>query len=132
MKISIMIMTPSRKLFMHWVFLKEANVNAIMFFVMFFTVIQFFVCKFSLWWIIAVIIRLLFLARIMGVTINVKKLAIAEGVVFGIRVLYNLVMHSKAIPWLSLGFNLVFILVIIGLEFLDTIMYVYLIEDEED
>lgn len=106
--------------------------NAIMFFVMFFTVVQFFVCKFSLWWIIAVIIRLLFLARIMGVTINVKKLAIAEGVVFGIRVLYNLVMHSKAIPWISLGFNLVFILVIIGLEFLDTILYVYLIEDEED
>lgn len=106
--------------------------NAIMFFVMFFTVVQFFVCKFSLWWIIAVIIRLLFLARIMGVTINVKKLAIAEGVVFGIRVLYNLVMHSDAMPWISLGFNLVFILTIVGLEFLDTILYVYLIEDEED
>lgn len=103
-----------------------------MIFVILVTILQLVVCHFSLWWILAVITRVMFLARIVGVTVDVKKLAIAEGAFFGIRVVYNLVMHGDAMPWLSLGFNLLFILIIIGLEFLDTVLYVYLIEDDDD
>ena len=37
------------------------------------TVIQLFACHFTLWWIIAIIARILFCLRIVGATIKVKN-----------------------------------------------------------
>lgn len=93
------------------------------------TVVQLIVCHFSLWWFIALICRALFCCRMLGATFKVKKLAIGEGVAFGIMVVWLLLFHSSAIPWLRILFNALFALIAVGLEILDDILYVYVIED---
>ena len=96
------------------------------------TILQVVICHFSLWWLIALICRVLFSTRIIGVTFKVKKLAITEGVVFGVMLIFNMLFSKDSMPWLNIFLYLIFSLVAIGLEYLDDILYVYVIEDEEE
>lgn len=96
------------------------------------TVLQLIICKFSLWWLVCVICRLLFCCRIIGATFPVKKLAITEAVVFGCMLLFNMLFSGDGMPWLRVFLYLLFSAFAVVLEFLDDILYVYVIEDEEE
>ncbi len=96
------------------------------------TIAQVIVCHFSLWWFIALVARILFCARIVGATFKVKKLAIAEGVAFGCMFLWNMLFSGDSFPWQKLIFFFIFSLLAVGLEYLDDLLYVYVIEDLED
>lgn len=106
--------------------------NAIIVFLIIDTVAQLFFCRFSLWWLIALICRILFGLRIIGVTIKVKKLAIAEGVVFCTMFLFKSLFHRGGMQWLRILVYLLFTLIAVGLEYLDDLLYVYVIEDLEE
>lgn len=96
------------------------------------TVIQLIVCKFSLWWLISLVCRLLFCCRILGATIKVKKLSIGEIVSFGSMFLFNMLFAKDGMPWLRIGLHLLFSCIAIVLMYLDDLLYVYVIEDEVD
>lgn len=97
------------------------------------TIAQVVFCHFSLWWIISLIARIAFCSRIIGATIKVKKLAIAEGIAFAAMFLFNwLFKGDNPMPWVKILLYFVFTAVAIGLEYLDDILYVYVIEDMED
>lgn len=96
------------------------------------TLLQLKFCHFSLWWLILFICRSLFALRIMGVTVKVKKLAIGEIVAFSSMLLFNLLFHKDGVPWLRIFLFLFFSLIAVGLEYLDDLLYVYVIEDVDD
>lgn len=96
------------------------------------TVIQLFACHFNLWWIIAVIARFLFCLRIVGATIKVKTLTILEIVAFACMLVFNMVFAKGSLPVLRLLLFAFFSGISCLLMFLDDMLYVYVIEDDED
>ena len=96
------------------------------------TVAQAVVCHVTLWWFIALICRLLFCCRIIGATFKVKKLAIGEGVAFGAMVVWNMLFSGDGMPWLRILLFLLFSLVSVDLMILNDILYVYVIEDDDE
>ena len=96
------------------------------------TVIQLFACHFTLWWIIAVIARILFCLRIVGATIKVKNLAIVEIVALACMFVFNMIFAKESFPWLRLLLFAFFSGISCLLMFLDDILYVYVTEDDED
>lgn len=96
------------------------------------TVLQVIVCHFSLWWIIALICRIAFSMRVIGALFKLKSLIIGEGVAAALMFIYNMVMHKGEMPWARMGIYMLITLIVIGLEALDTVMYVYDIEDYEE
>lgn len=96
------------------------------------TLLQLIICKFSLWWIICLVCRLLFCCRIFGATIKIKKLAIGELVAIGSMFFFNLLFASEGFPWLRFVLFIVFCGVALVLEYIDDLLNVYVIEDEED
>ena len=106
--------------------------NVIIISIIVLTLAQVIICHFSLWWFIALIARIMFSLRIIGATFKVKHLAIVEGVALAICLLYNMLFRKGAVPWLRIGLFAVISLICVGLMFLDDLLYVYVIEDEED
>ena len=106
--------------------------NAIIISTIVLTLAQMIICKFSLWWLIALVARFLFCLRIIGATFKVKHLAIVEGVALALCLLYNMLFKKGAVPWLRIGLFTAISLICVGLMFLDDLLYVYVIEDEED
>jgi hypothetical protein len=106
--------------------------NAIIVLLIIDTIIQLITCHFTLWWLISFVCRLLFCCRIVGATFKVKKLAIGELVAFGCMLLFNMLFAKNGIPWIRLILTLLFSAIAVGLEYLDDLMYVYVIEDEDD
>ena len=106
--------------------------NAIIVIMLFVTIAQGIVCHFSLWYFIAIICRLLFCCRIIGATFKVRKLAIGEGIAFVAMFLWNMLFSSNGFPWLKIMFFLLFSLISVGLMILDDILYVYVIEDDDE
>ena len=96
------------------------------------TIVQLFVCHFSLWWIIAFVCRLLFCCRIIGATFKVKNLAIGECVAFAAMLIFNMLFHNEGLPWVRLLLFALFSALSIGLMFLDDALYVYIVKDVED
>lgn len=106
--------------------------NAIIICIIVATVLQVIVCHFSLWWIIALVARVLFCLRIVGATFKVKHLAIIEGVAIAAMTLFNMLFKKGAVPWGRIGLFVLFSGICLFLMFLDDFLYVYVIEDEED
>lgn len=96
------------------------------------TVIQLFTCHFSLWWILAVIARVMFSLRVVGATFKVKKLAILEGVAWACMIVFHMVFSKGNLPWIRLLVFAVLSVLCVLLMFLDDILYVYVTEDDED
>ena len=106
--------------------------DAIMLFLVIDTIVQLLACHFSLWWLVCLICRLLFFMRLIGATIPIKKLAIGEGVAFGGMLLWNILFHGGNMPWVKLLLFALLSLIALGLEYLDTRLYLYVIEDLDD
>lgn len=107
--------------------------NAIIVLLLIDTVVQLLVCHFTLWWVIALICRLLFCCRIIGATFKVKRLAIGEGVACGSMLLFNMLFSGdNGMPWVRLLLFILFSVISVALMYLDDILYVYIIEDVDD
>lgn len=96
------------------------------------TVLQFIVCKLSLWWLICLIARALFCLRIIGATFNVKKLCITEGVSCACMLLFHMVFSKGEIPWVKILLFALFCVFSCVMMFLDDILYVYVVEEDDD
>lgn len=96
------------------------------------TVAQTVLCHFSLWILMVIIDRLLFMCRAIGATFKVKSLTICEGVALGAMVLFNMMFAADNFPWIRILLFAVFSIVSVILMYIDDIFYVYVIEDAED
>lgn len=96
------------------------------------SIIQVVACHFSLWWIIAMICRFMFCLRMIGAIFKMRSFAIGEGVAFAIMFLFYALFKKDAIPWIRIGVYALITLSVLGLELLDSFLYVYTIEDDED
>ena len=96
------------------------------------TIIQLLACHFSLWWILAVLARVLFSLRVVGATFKVKKLAILEGVSWACMLVFNMVFSKDNLPWVRLLVFALMSALCVFLMFLDDILYVYVTEDDDD
>lgn len=117
---------------MRWVSLWVSSMNIFIALIILVSVVQLFACHISLWWFIAVIARLLFSLRIIGATFKVKKLCIVEGVAFACMLVFHMVFSKGSIPWLRLLLFLVLSAISCLCMFLDDLLYVYVVEDDED
>lgn len=106
--------------------------NFILFGIILTSIIQLFVCHFSLWWIIAIIGRIMFSLRIVGATVKIKTCLILEGAALASMFLFNSLFSKGNIPWFRLGMFLLFGVVVSILEYLDSLLYVYVIAEDED
>ena len=95
------------------------------------TIVQLLLCHISFWWLVVLIVHLIFCARMIGVTVPVKTLCIAEGVTIGCMIVWDMIFSSENFPWLS-------ILLFCGLSaigcflmLLDDVLYVYIVKDED-
>lgn len=96
------------------------------------SILQLILCKFSLWFIIGVICRLLFSMRCMGIIFKARPLMIGEGVSVGLMVLFYMLFKKDAFPWIRcLEYAGTTILVIL-FEVIDGLLYVYEVVDEDD
>lgn len=96
------------------------------------SIIQLIACHFSLWWIIAIICRIAFCLRLIGAIFKTKSFAIGEGVAFVIMVLFYALFKKGAIPWIRIGVYALITLSVLGLELLDSFLYVYTVEDDDE
>lgn len=100
--------------------------------IMLLSVIQVVACHFSLWWIIAMIFRGAFFLRVIGAVFKVKTFAIGEGVAFVIMLLFYALFKKDAIPWILILVYALITLSVLGLELLDSFLYVYTVEDDDE
>lgn len=96
------------------------------------TIAQVIVCHFSFWWLLALICRCVFCMRIIGATFKLKSIAIGEGVAAAIMFVWHMIFSKDAMPWVRIGLFVLFSLLVVGLEALDGILYVYDIEDYDE
>lgn len=106
--------------------------NIIIALILIVTVGEVFVCHFTLWWLLALISRILFSLRIIGATIKIKTLCILEVIALASMLLFNMIFAKGHIPWLRIGLFALCMIICCGLMFIDDLLYVYVIEDEED
>lgn len=96
------------------------------------SVIEVFVCHFTLWWVLAIIARLLFSLRIVGATFKVKRLAITEGIAVACMIVWNMIFAKGHIPWLRIGIFLLFAIVSCVIMIVDDFYFVHVTLDEEE
>lgn len=106
--------------------------NVIIALIIIITILQLILCHFNLWWIIALICRILFCCRILGATFKVKNIAIGEGVAFASMLLFNMLFAGENFPWLRILLFALHSLICVGLMYLDSILYVYVVDDDDD
>ncbi len=105
--------------------------NAIIILLIIDTIVQFVVCHFSLFWIIALVGRFLFSLRIVGATFKVHKLCIVEGVSLVSVLLWHMIVHKGAIPWVNILLYALFSFIACALMFIDNAFYVYYTDDDD-
>lgn len=96
------------------------------------TVGQLIVCGFSLWWLLAFIARLLFSMRAIGAIVKAKYTFILEGVAVVIMLLWKAMYHSKGWGIKEILVTIVAAVICCVIVAVDNILYVYVVEDEED
>lgn len=89
-------------------------------------------CKFSLWFIISAICRVLFCLRCFGIIFKTKPIFVGEAIALGCMIVWYLVARKDAIPWLNILLTLLFTGIAVGLEWLDGLLYVYEVLDEDE
>lgn len=107
---------------MSWVFIS----------IIIFTIIQLVACHGLKWlflaFLITLIARILFLGRLIGATVKVKSLAIAEAFSAGMLFLFNLLSKS-ATDWPKLLGYIVISAICCLIMFIDDTFYLYVTED---
>lgn len=96
------------------------------------TVIELFVCHFTLWWVIALVARVMFTLRLVGAIFKIKTLAIIEAIALGCMFIWNMLFAKDEFPWFRLIMFALFGLICVGIMFIDDLTEVYTSVDEED
>lgn len=96
------------------------------------TVLELFVCHFHLWWILALIARLLFSLRLVGATFKIKRLIVTEGVACTSMLVWNMLFAKDHMPWLRILLFFVFAAICILCMILDDMFATYVTRDVED
>lgn len=96
------------------------------------TLCQLWFCGFSLWFFIGVICRVIFSLRCFGIIVKTRPILIGEAVAASFMLIWYFLFHKDAIPWITLLLNIVFAAMIAFFEWLDGMLYVYEIVDEDD
>lgn len=96
------------------------------------TIIELFVCHFHLWWILALIARLLFSLRCIGATFKVKRLIIVEGVACACMLLWNMLFAKSHMPWLRILLFVAAAIICCITMVIDDMYYAYDVRDVED
>jgi len=96
------------------------------------TIIELFVCHFHLWWILAVIARLLFSLRLVGATFKIKRLIMTEGVACACMIVWNMLFAKNNMPWLRILLFIGFALICSFIMILDDMLATYVTRDVED
>lgn len=96
------------------------------------TIIELFVCHFTLWWVIALAARLMFSLRLVGATIKIKTLAIMEAIALGSMLVWNMIFAKDSLPWFRIIMFALFGLICVGIMFIDDMTEIYTSVDEED
>lgn len=105
--------------------------TVIIFLIISLTIAELFVCHVTLWWFVALICRTLFCLRAIGTTFKVKKLAIGEGIGLSLMLIWRLIFKGDTFPWVNFLLILGFTALVLLLEFVDELFYVYTIEDDD-
>lgn len=96
------------------------------------TIIELFVCHFHLWWILALIARLLFSLRLVGATFKVKRLIVTEGVACACMIVWNMLFSKDNMPWLRILLFIGFALISAATMLIDDMLATYVTRDVED
>ena len=96
------------------------------------TVIELFVCHFTLWWFLALIARLLYSLRVIGATFKVKRLAITEAISFACMLLWNMLFSKDNMPWARLLMFLVFGIISCLTMLIDDFYFVHVTMDAQE
>lgn len=78
------------------------------------------------------IFRGAFCLRMIGAVFKMKTFAIGEGVAFVIMLLFYALFKKDAIPWIRILVYAFITLSVLGLELLDSFLYVYTVEDDDE
>lgn len=106
--------------------------SIIVFFIILFTIVQVIVCHFTFWWLLAVIARIIFSVRNFGIIVKTKYPIIMEGVAMATMFLFYLLFNKNSFPWARVGLNILLTLVVVAIELLDGMLYVYDTVDYEE
>ena len=106
--------------------------NAIIVTLMVLTVAELPLCHFTLWYIIAVVGRIIFSTRMFGATVKIKYSCMLEGIALAMMFLWNALFAKGHMPWLRLLLFLLFALACAACEFLDDMLYVYITDEDDD
>lgn len=96
------------------------------------TVIELFVCHFTLWWILALAARFLFFLRLVGATFKIKRLMITEGVACACMLVWNMLFSKNNMPWLRILLFFGFALICCITMAIDDMVATYVTRDAED
>lgn len=96
------------------------------------TVSQLLLCGFSFWWLLAFIARTMFSMRAIGALIKIEYTYILEGIAIAIMLLWKAMYHSKGWDIKEIIITLAAAVICCTIVTIDNILYVYVVEDEED
>lgn len=96
------------------------------------TVVELFVCHFHLWWVLALIARLLFCLRLVGATFKIKRLIVTEGVAWACMLVWNMLFAKGNMPWLRILLFLGFAVISTIVMIVDDMLATYVTRDAED
>ena len=96
------------------------------------TLIELIITKFSLWFIIALIARLMFAARFVGAMFKQKHMCTLEGVAIACNLVWNMVMNKGHVNWVRILIFVICAALCIITELYDNSKYVYTTEDDEE
>lgn len=106
--------------------------NAIMIVLIIDTALQLTLCKFSLWYIITLCARVMFMARMFGIAFKIKTCMIIEAVAWCSMLLFHFLFHKGNLPWMHILLYLLFGGIACLLMFLDDFLYVYVTQDDTE
>ncbi len=94
------------------------------------TIAEFYFCHFSVWILIAIIGRILFSLRMIGVVVKIKTLLILEISAIVCKMIWDFLWKKGNIPWINIGLFILFGAISIGIMLIDNLFYVYVTEDD--
>lgn len=96
------------------------------------TIAELILTKFSLWFVIACIARLMFSMRFFGAMFRPKHIFTFEGIAIACKLVWNMTMHKGSIDWVNFGIFVLCAIISILVVIYDNAKYVYTTEDDDD
>ena len=96
------------------------------------SILQLLVCHISLWWLIAIVGRILFSLRMVGAVLKIKTTLTCEVAAVIAKILWSITFGSNSFEWKNFILFIAFSLICVLAEMFDEMMYVYITDEDED